>query len=354
MKAILLTAGYGSRLKPLTDILPKCLFPINGRPLVGYWLSMLKDAGLNSVLLNLHYLGDKMKEWIELSPYSSLVRLVNEDVLLGTGGTLYKNKDYINNDSVMLIHADNLCITDLSEFIEAHRFRPSGTEITMMTFQTPTPNTCGIVEIDNTGIVKQFYEKVENPPGNLANAAVYIIEPVVLNFLGSFNKAILDFSTEVLPKYVEMGKVFTYYNNRYHRDIGTLESYITSQIEFPQKMVFNESDRAWAKMCKKNSYELENEFLMTLKSAFKAECIFSDNQMVSNSFAGLDKESFYIFYCTDTSTQLERIFDFLKGEKLISNNILIFFRKVPIGFSSNDFFLQTGYKSIALYCDVSD
>jgi mannose-1-phosphate guanylyltransferase len=77
--------------------------------------------------------------------------------------------------------------------------------------------------LDERGVVKAFHEKVPNPPGNLANGAVYIIEPTIFSFLQSLNKEIIDFSTEVLPHYV--GHIYTFHNSGYHRDIGTIASY---------------------------------------------------------------------------------------------------------------------------------
>ena len=111
-----------------------------------------------------------------------------------------------------------------------HANRPSGCEMTMMTFSTSTPESCGIVELDEYGVVKAFHEKVKNPPGNLANGAVYILEPSIIGFLEGLGKRIIDFSTEVLPRYI--GRIFTFHNDIYHRDIGTIESYNAALKEF--------------------------------------------------------------------------------------------------------------------------
>ena len=89
----------------------------------------------------------------------------------------------------------------------------------MMTFESPTPNTCGIVEIDNDGIVFAFHEKSNNPPGNQANGAVYLLEPEILKWILE-NPRISDFSTEVLPHFI--GSIATWHNQGIHRDIGAL------------------------------------------------------------------------------------------------------------------------------------
>lgn len=223
MRALLLAAGMGTRLRPLTDTVPKCLVPIHGKPLLGYWLSMLHDADVYPILINLHYLAEKVQEYVETSGFKRFVSTVYEEKLLGTGGTLLRNRDFFNQSPFMMIHADNLSRFDVDAFISSHRSRPVGCEITMMTFRTPTPESCGVVELDEHGVVQAFHEKIPDPPGNLANGAVYILEPSIFNFLESLSKNMIDFSTDVLPHYI--GRIFTFHNGEFHMDIGTMKSY---------------------------------------------------------------------------------------------------------------------------------
>lgn len=207
--------------------MPKCLVPINGKPLLAYWFEMLDDAGVGPFLVNLHYMADTVRDFIASNPYRDSIKAVYEETLLGTGGTLLKNREFFGSEAMMLVHADNLSRFDVKAFIERHRTRPEGCEMTMMTFATETPQTCGIVELDNRGVVIGFHEKVANPPGNLASGAVYILEPTMFVFLASLGKDEIDFSTEVLPRY--LGRICTFHNDIYHRDIGTPESYEIAQ-----------------------------------------------------------------------------------------------------------------------------
>ncbi len=232
MKALLLAAGFGTRLRPLTDNIPKCLIPIHGKPLLQYWIEMLLDSEINYILINMHYLPEQVSDFIENGIFKERVSLVYEDTLLGTGGTLLKNQLLFKDESIMLVHADNLSKFDIDSFIRSHKERPIGTSITMMTFSTDNPKTCGIVELDTRGVVIKFHEKVNNPPGNLANGAVYILEPEIFDFLNKINNEIVDFSNDVLPFY--LGKINTFHNNIYHRDIGNLESYNKAIEEFPK------------------------------------------------------------------------------------------------------------------------
>lgn len=222
MKALLLAAGLGTRLRPITNSIPKCLVPINGKPLLDYWLENLFNAGINEFLINTSYLSEQVKDFVENSIYRDKITLIHEDVLLNTGGTLLANKDFFNNETFMLVHADNLTFCDFKAFFSSHKHRPKNCDLSMMLFESDNPSNCGIVEVDNK-IVYKFHEKVANPPSNLANGAVYICEPSMLSFLESLHKKDIDFSKDVIPKF--MGRIYTYLNDVYHRDIGTVESY---------------------------------------------------------------------------------------------------------------------------------
>ena len=219
MKAILLAAGLGTRLRPLTDTIPKCLVPINGKPLLGYWLDALAGAGVSSILINLHHHADQVRSFVENRPDRRNIKLVFEEQLLGTGGTVRENAEFCGNDLTMVIHADNFSTSDLSKFIQAHNKRPENTEITMMTFRTDEPESCGIVEVDHRGVMTRFVEKVENPQGNLANGAVYIFDPAVIDWICSKESGCFDISVDVLPRFV--CRVATWLGDGVHIDIGS-------------------------------------------------------------------------------------------------------------------------------------
>jgi mannose-1-phosphate guanylyltransferase len=220
IKALLLAAGLGTRLSPLTDNWPKCLMPIGERPLLEYWLEMLSLTDVSEALVNLHHHAEIVQEFLDRPRFQSWVRSVSEETLLGTAGTLNANKEYFQDCTTLLVHADNWCQCDFANFINYHRKqRPEHCSITMMTFNSTTPETCGIVETNSEGIVQKFYEKSNNPHGNQANGAVYLLEPEVLKWIVE-KPEINDFSTEVLPHF--MGSIATWNNQGIHRDIGAL------------------------------------------------------------------------------------------------------------------------------------
>lgn len=231
MRALLLAAGLGTRLRPITDKIPKCLVPVRGRPLLSYWFDMLFTDGVTRALVNTHYHAEAVNEFVAKSPWRDSVELVYEEQLLGTGGTVLRNREWFGREAFMVVHADNLSRFPVHEFIAAHRQRPDGAAMTMMTFDTDVPQSCGIVELDARGVVQRFHEKVANPPGTRANGAVYIIEPEVVDFLGSLEREFLDFSIDVIPAF--LGRIATYHNTGYHRDIGTIDSLRKAEAEFP-------------------------------------------------------------------------------------------------------------------------
>lgn len=203
--------------------------PIRSRPLLEYWLSNIQALEVKNVLVNTHYRSDDVNEFIQQSVFSDSTDVVYEEALLGTAGTIRENSASFADSTLLLAHADNWSCCNYRDFVEYHQNqRPSGTVMTMMTFVCDSPSSCGIVELDDKGRVVQFHEKVSNPPGNLANAAVYLLEPAVIDWIKD-HPNVSDFSTEVLPYF--MGKIATWENKGVHRDIGTINELLKSQTD---------------------------------------------------------------------------------------------------------------------------
>lgn len=225
--ALLLAAGKGTRLAPLTDGIPKCLAPINGRPLLDFWLERCVTAEMAPIIINTHYLAESVVAFVQRSPWRDKVILTYEQELLGTGGTLSAHAHLLQNGPFFVAHADNLSFFTTDEFLQAHMARPTYCLLTMMLFRTPTPHSCGIVTTDSQGVVTEFHEKPANPPGDLANGAVYIMQPDVFSLLKKCRTMRPDISIDLLPQCI--GRMATYLNKDYHRDIGTMESYAAAQ-----------------------------------------------------------------------------------------------------------------------------
>lgn len=233
-RALLLCAGYGTRLKPLTDYIPKCLMPIHGRPLLDYWLeNLFERCDFDRALINLHYLPKMVESYVKQSRFVNKVDFVYEAELLGTGGTIKANKDFFAGCSDFLVaHADNYSWFSPTAFWEAHQKRPSECIATLLLFETDTPQSCGIVSLDAQNRIIEFHEKVERPPGKLANGAVYIFNREIFNYVEQVPGAFVDLSTQIIPQL--MGRLFSFEGVQFHVDIGTIPSWQQAQELFPR------------------------------------------------------------------------------------------------------------------------
>ena len=230
--------------------------PIKGRPLLEYWICILNQLGIQNILVNIHSHKEIMEEFLNRPQFREYVDYVYEPKLLGTAGTLLANKKFFKDKTTLFIHADNWCQCNFQDFIDFHRFhRPRDTIMTMMTFRTATPTSCGIVKLNNMGIVQEFHEKVKNPPGNLANAAIYLFEPEVFDSIKDGSN-VFDFDIDVLPNF--LGKIATWENTDIHRDIGSTKSLLKAQND-PLLFHHQAINDVWQKIFESNLINKELE-----------------------------------------------------------------------------------------------
>ncbi len=235
MKALLLAAGFGTRLKPLTNTIPKCLAPINNKPLLDYWLELLiNEDEISEIFINLHYLHEKVIKHLD-NKWSGTKKIKTwfEPELLGTAGTIAKNAEKLCDEPTLVIHADNFSCFQLKDFIHAFTHKDRDAVMTMMLFETNSPESCGIVELNKNNLVINMHEKVISPPSNLANGAVYIIEKEVVNLIKK--EGLLDFSCDVIPLF--FNRINSWLNTNYHRDIGSHESLAQANLDAKQGLV---------------------------------------------------------------------------------------------------------------------
>lgn len=223
IRSLLLAAGMGTRLRPITINKPKCLVEVGNEPILGWWLKHLETIKCKEVIVNTHYHSEQVSQYIK-NYKSDILNIIEkyEHKLLGTAGTLLANADFFKGCTGILIHSDNATDIDLNKLIQAHHNRPKQCLMTMLTFTTLMPQKCGIVELDAEGIVQNFHEKVEDPPGNRANGAIYVFDEKLIEILQDSPEKPHDFSTEVLPRLI--GRIYTYHTLEKFIDIGTPES----------------------------------------------------------------------------------------------------------------------------------
>ena len=227
MKALLLAAGLGTRLRPLTDRTPKCLVPIAGVPLLDVWIARLAEAGVHEVRVNTHHLAPVVEAHVAAAGYPIPVRTVHETTLLGTAGTIAAHRDWLADGDAIVAHADNYALFDVASLVAAHRARPAGCTMTMLAFRTATPWSCGILDVGPGGVLRAMWEKSPDDHGDLANAAVYVVSPALVDSIGGA----FDLSTEVIPRH--MGRILVVETDRVHIDIGTPETLAQAQAYPP-------------------------------------------------------------------------------------------------------------------------
>jgi len=228
VKAFLLAAGLGTRLRPVTNNLPKCMVSIGGLPLLDIWLDALGGAGVDEVLVNLHYLPDVVMTHLADRFGGPAVRTVFEPKLLGSAGTLRANRQWVENEEMFLAcYADNLTSFDLRSLIDAHSERQP--LATLTAFHSEDPSAGGVLELGPDGLVTGFSEKPAEPVSDLVNAGMYAFHPSILDEIGSSLPQ--DIGYHLLPQLV--GRAFTVPVECYFRDIGTLDAYQRAREEWP-------------------------------------------------------------------------------------------------------------------------
>jgi NDP-sugar pyrophosphorylase family protein len=225
-KAMILAAGEGSRLGPLTSEIPKPLLPVGDEPIIVHQLKWLRYHGVAEVAINLHHLGEKIQNELgDGSKFSMRIYYSYEEKLLGTAGGV-KRMERLFNDTFFIIYGDMFTVMNLSEMAEVHRQKKA--LLTLALFNTLKPWEVGIVEIDNDYELLSFTEK---PPkgtekSNLFNGGIYVVEPGIFHYIPE--SMYYDFGHDVFPHLIaEKIPVYGYVlkPEDYLIDIGTIENY---------------------------------------------------------------------------------------------------------------------------------
>ncbi len=228
MKAFILAAGHGTRLRPLTDQIPKCLLPIQGVPLLEIWFNNCKAAGITEALVNAHAHPHAIREFAAAQKTGVKIRVVKEPELLGSAGTLAENRQFVAGEKAFFVlYGDVLTNIDLRQMLQFHQQK--GAPVTLGIHQVPDPQRCGIVSKDENAIVQSFVEKPAQPTSNWAFSGVMIAGQEIFDLLPDHRPA--DIGFHLLPELV--GRMAAYKVREYLLDIGTLTSYQAAQESWP-------------------------------------------------------------------------------------------------------------------------
>ncbi|HAY20921.1 MAG TPA: nucleotidyl transferase [Desulfobacterales bacterium] len=237
-KAFVLAAGLGTRLRPLTEQVPKCLLPIGGIPLLQIWLEHLARQGVGEVLVNTHWRHEKVQEFLETWGGNQQVAPFYEPRLLGSAGTILANRHWVEDGSpFLIIYGDNLTNVDLRKMLAFHRSH--GLPFTLGVFRSKIPKQCGIAAVEADGLVTGFVEKPQEPRSDLAAAGVYVADRRIFDFFPEVGPdwqngpaVPLDLGFHVIPRLV--GRMKAYLIKEFLMDIGTLGQYDEARAAWPK------------------------------------------------------------------------------------------------------------------------
>ena len=240
MKAMILAAGLGTRLRPLTDTIPKPLLPIGGTPLILWNLLLLRASGICDVIINLHYLGHLIEEVIgDGSRWNMQVRYSHEPTLLGTGGGLKAAEWFFEDQPFVVMNGDTLIELDVKALREFHR--DHGGVATLVLRDDPQAAQWGAVESDgwnrilriNGRGMSQSYST--GPLVERMFAGVHILHPSLLqDALPGTPFSIIDTYTNEL---VRGARMFGFVQADYWSDIGTVERYARAQTDAEEGLI---------------------------------------------------------------------------------------------------------------------
>lgn len=217
MQAVILAGGAGTRLRPLTYVVPKSLLPVGGKPLIERTIQYLKSYGVRDVVICVAYLKKQIMTTIgDGSSLGVRVRYGEADEPLGTGGQLRTAEPYLE-DQFLAMNGDIVTSLNLSSLVAAHERAQGIGTIALKKFEVKIPY--GYITVNRNDIIQRFEEKPTL--SFMANAGIYVFNRKLLDYIPE--KKTFSLETEVFPTLISRGeKIGSYYENAYWADVGSM------------------------------------------------------------------------------------------------------------------------------------
>jgi mannose-1-phosphate guanylyltransferase len=243
MKAVVLVGGEGTRLRPLTETVPKPLLPLVDRPILDHVLDHLVAHGVGEVIMSSPYLEDTFQPFIEARGGEPRITWITEREPLGTGGAIVSAREHLDDDAFFALNGDILTDLDLTAMLASHRAR--GAAATIALHHVEDARAFGLVVTDPTGRVSEFREKPADPIAGDINAGTYVLEPAALRAWSA--GTYLWIEGEVFPALIRDGAaVYGFDADAYWLDLGTPEQYLRAHIDLLEGRVRGVSyDAPW-------------------------------------------------------------------------------------------------------------
>jgi len=224
MKAFIMAAGEGTRLRPLTYIRPKPLVPLGNKPIISRIISLLKSGGITDIIINLHYKGERIKGFIGKGEDLGVdIVYSEEEVLLGTAGGVKKMEEFLP-DTFVVISGDIATDINIKEMVAFHKKKKALFTLAVSIVDDPTKY--GVVSLNSDGKIQKFLEKPSRDRvfSPLVNAGIYIMEKEVLKDVPK--DTFYDFGKQLLPILLERNApLYGYLSSAYWKDIGNITDY---------------------------------------------------------------------------------------------------------------------------------
>jgi len=224
-KAMVLAAGLGTRLRPLTDLISKPMAPIVNKPVMEHIIELLAEHGFDEIVCNLHWYPEAIKDYFgDGSKWNINITYSYEPELLGTAGGVKKVEAFFEDRTFLILSGDALTDIDLTGLMDFHKKKEGICTIALT--EVDDPSQYGVVITDNDNRITGFQEKplMGEEKSHLANSGIYVFEPEIFNHIpfGSF----YDFGRDLYPKLLA-GQIpyYGYKHDRYWNDVGSLEQY---------------------------------------------------------------------------------------------------------------------------------
>jgi NDP-sugar pyrophosphorylase family protein len=231
VKGFILAAGFGERLRPITEFIPKPLVPVGNLPLIAYSIKLLAHHGINDIIINLHHLGKAIREALgDGEAYGVRITYSEEEEILGTGGGLKKMHEQLADETFVVVNSDTILDLDLHQLIDSHTRR--GALATMVVRTDPRQAEFGQIEVDQSGRMRKIlgHGECDEPLRPFMFAGVHVLEPRFLEYIPpdvntcinryAYVKALSN--NELIGSFVMDG---------YFADCGTPERYYQANVD---------------------------------------------------------------------------------------------------------------------------
>lgn len=245
MKAMILAAGLGTRLRPLTKLIPKAMVPISNKPFLEFLIRYLKQTGFEDITINLHHLPNIIKGYFkDGSAFGVKINYSMEKEILGTAGGIKAAEPFLKDDLFFVINSDIAFELDFDDVVRFHK--KNNALITMVLREDRDVEKYGVIEIDSSGRIRRFLGCSDSvQTGTLKKTmftGIALFDPSVLKEFP--DKGYCDIAKEIYPELLANDlPLFGYVTDKYWMDIGNPQNYLCLQKEIFSGKVFQNTAR---------------------------------------------------------------------------------------------------------------